>query len=92
MPKPTIVQTLSAKLEREFGRGFAPRNMHRMLQFCQSFTDRQKVSTLSTQLSWCHFVELLPLGDRLKYAFYTEMCRIERWRVHTLRDQRTTNR
>ncbi|MBK5257701.1 MAG: hypothetical protein JJE39_16880 [Vicinamibacteria bacterium] len=43
------------------------------------------VSTLSTQLSWSHFLDLLPIKDPLARDFYDEMCRIERWDVRTLR-------
>ncbi len=41
--------------------------------------------TLSRQLSWSHFVAILPLKDDLQRDFYAEMCRIERWSVRTLR-------
>lgn len=80
-----IVSTLSAQLGSDFGKGFSKQNIHRMLQIIQAFPDREKVSTLSKQLGWSHFVELLPLGDNLKFRFYSEMCRIERWSVRTLR-------
>jgi hypothetical protein len=43
------------------------------------------VSTLSRQLGWSHFVEIIPLEEDLKRDFYSEMCRIERWSVRTLR-------
>ncbi len=43
------------------------------------------VATLSKQLSWSHFVEILALDDPLKRGFYAEMCRIERWSVRVLR-------
>lgn len=43
------------------------------------------MSTLSTQLSRSHFVELLPIKDPLARDFYAEMCRIERWHLRTLR-------
>ena len=39
------------------------------------------VSTLSTQLSWSHFIESLPIKDALAREFYAEMWRIERWVV-----------
>jgi hypothetical protein len=45
------------------------------------------VSTLSTQLSWSHFIELLPIKDPLAREFYAEMCRIEHWDVRTLRQK-----
>ena len=37
------------------------------------------ISTLSRQLSWTHFIALIPLKDDLQRDFYAEMCRIERW-------------
>ena len=44
------------------------------------------VATLSRQLSWSHFRELLPLDQPFKREFYAEMCRVERWSVRTLRE------
>ena len=40
---------------------------------------------LARQLSWSHPVAIMPLNDPLKRDFYTEMCRLERWSVQTLR-------
>jgi predicted nuclease of restriction endonuclease-like (RecB) superfamily len=45
------------------------------------------VSTLSAQLGWSHFVEIIPIKDQLKRDFYAEMCRVERWSVRKLRDK-----
>src|SRR5262249_10860833 len=75
----------SAKLVPEFGEGFGVRNLARMTRFAEVFPDEQIVSTLSRQLSWSHFVEIIPLPDDLQREFYAEMCRIERWSVRTLR-------
>ena len=56
-----------------------------MLRFAEAFPDQRIVRTLSEQLAWCHFLELLPFDDSLKRDFYAEMCRLERWSVRTLR-------
>jgi predicted nuclease of restriction endonuclease-like (RecB) superfamily len=48
-------------------------------------TDERIVSTLSTQLSGNHFIELLSIKDPLTRKFYAETCRIEHWDVRTLR-------
>jgi predicted nuclease of restriction endonuclease-like (RecB) superfamily len=80
-----IVSTLSTQLEREFDMDFSPRTLFRMMQFVKAFPDREIVSTLSTQLGWSHFIELLPLKDDLQRQFYAEMCRMENWNVHMLR-------
>jgi len=80
-----IVSTLSAQLETEFGRGFSKRNVFNMVKFASLFQERNIVQTLSAQLSWSHWVELIALDDELKRKFYSEMCRIEKWSVRTLR-------
>ena len=45
----------------------------------------QILATLSQQLSWSHFLAIIPLKDPVQREFYAEMCRIERWSVRTLR-------
>lgn len=80
-----IFSTLSGKLVAEFGRGFSQQNLFRMADFAGAFPEERIVATLSQQLGWSHFVELLPLKKHLQRDFYAEMCRIERWSVRTLR-------
>ena len=40
-----------------------------MIKFYQEFPDFEKVATLSQQLTWSHFVEILPIQDELKRDF-----------------------
>ena len=80
-----ILATVSQELSAEFGVGFSYAALTRMVRFAEWMTDERIVSTLSTQLSWSHFIELLPIKDPLARDFYAEMCRIERWDVRTLR-------
>ena len=80
-----ILATVSQQLTAEYGDGFSLRSLYRSIQFCQLLPDEAIVSTLSTQLSWSHFMELLPIKDSLEREFYAEMCRIERWDVRTFR-------
>lgn len=82
-----ILPTLSAKLVPEFGEGFSQRNLARMIQFAEVFPVQEIVSTLSRQLGWSHFVEIVPLKDQLQREFYAEMCRLERWSVRVLREK-----
>jgi DUF1016 N-terminal domain len=82
-----IVATVSRQLTEEFGKGFARPNLFRMLGFAEKFSNEEIVSTLSRQLSWSHFVEILPVKNDLARDFYAEMCRIERWTVRTLRER-----
>jgi hypothetical protein len=78
-----ILATLSQELIAEFGRGFDATNLTRMMKFVESFPDEEIVATLSQQLSWSHFRELLPLEQPLQREFYAEMCPMGGWRVRT---------
>ena len=80
-----ILATLSQELSVEFGRGFEVSNLARMVKFAEAFPDENIVATLSPQLSWSHFRELLPLDKPLQRDFYAEMSRLEGWTVRTLR-------
>ena len=80
-----ILVTVSQQLEAEFGEGFSYSALTRMVRFAESMTDEAIVATLSQQLSWSHFMELLPIKHPLARDFYAGMCRIERWDVRTLR-------
>lgn len=82
-----IVAALAQQLVVEYGQGFSEKNLRHMINFAQSFPDEQIVSTLSRELSWSHFKEVIYLDKPLQREFYTEMCRIERWNVRTLRRQ-----
>lgn len=46
------------------------------------------MATLSQQLTWSHFVELLPIEDELKRNFYASMCKNENWSVRVLRERK----
>ena len=66
-----ILPTLSAKLTERYGGSFSMRNLYRMSKFVEYYPDAEIVSTLPTQLSWSHIVELLSLRSdeaRLYYA------------------------
>lgn len=81
----SIIASLSEKLVLEYGNGFNQKNLHRMVQFSEVFPDEQIVVSLTRQLSWTHFVTLIPIQEALKRDFYAEMCRIEKWNSRTLR-------
>lgn len=65
-----IVSRLATQLVAVYGRSYEARNLRRMMQFAGQFPDFSIVSALTTQLSWTHVVEVLPLktpGARLFY-------------------------
>ena len=82
-----IIRTLSDTLTPQYGQGFGHRNLFRMVAFSTLFPNPKIVSTLSTQLGWSHFLEILQFKDSNRREFYTEMCRIERWSVRALRQK-----
>lgn len=82
-----IVHSLSAQLGGEFGKGFSYSALTRMVRFAESFPESAIVATLSQQLGWSHFKELIPLKDSLQRDFYAEMCQLERWSVRMLRQK-----
>ena len=83
-----VVAEVSKRLEQEYGSGFDKTSISRMIKFYQEFPDFEKVATLSQQLTWSHFVEILPIQDELKRDFYAAMCMQENWSVRTLRERK----
>ncbi len=79
-----IVQTLSGKLILEYGRGYSRTNLFYMIRFAEVFSDLKIVQTLTGQLGWSHFVQIIALDDPIQRDFYAQMCRIERWSTRTL--------
>ena len=55
-----------------------------MINFAKASPEAEIVATLSQQLGWSHFRELLPLKEPLQREFYAEMCRVECWSVRTI--------
>ncbi len=82
-----IVPTVSAQLENKYGRNFTEKNVRRMLRFAEQFSDFQIVVTLSRQLSWSHFVELLPLKTLEARMFYAQNASNNLFGIRELRRQ-----
>jgi hypothetical protein len=58
-----IMQTVSAQLTAEYGRGFSRFALSRMVKFAELFPNREIVAVLSQQLGWSHFIEIIPLEE-----------------------------
>ena len=83
-----IVAQVARQLQEEYGtKGFDEKNIRRMMQFAQSFPDYQIVAPLSRQLSWSHFMEVLPVKDPLAREFYVTLAASERWGRNRLRKE-----
>lgn len=83
-----VVLEISNRLSVDYGEGFNRSAISRMINFYQEFPDYEKVATLSQQLTWSHFIEILPIKDELKRNFYAAMCKNENWSVRTLRERK----
>ena len=81
------MQKLADRLVLDYGSGFSRRNLFRMVKLYQYFSDLPIVTTLSAQLSWSHFVEIIKIEDELKREFYIRMCADARWSVRALRER-----
>lgn len=82
-----IIANVSAQLELKYGRNFAEKNLRRMMQFSIEFPDFEIVVTLSRQLSWSHFLVLLPIKNRQAKQYYVNLTISELWSVRELRHQ-----
>lgn len=82
-----IVSTVSTQLTEAYGKSFHLRNVRRMIQFAEQFTDEQIVVSLSRQLSWSHFIELFSLKSQEAKQFYAQKIAEESWGIRHTRKQ-----
>ena len=83
-----IVSAVSAQLQELYGtKGFEPRTIRRMMQFASLFPDLQIVTPLVTQLSWSHFLVVMPLKDEIQREFYLTMAASEHWSKRMLQSK-----
>jgi hypothetical protein len=65
-----IVVTLARQLTEKYGRNFEEKNLRRMLQLAEQFTEEQIVGPLARQLVISSFLVLLPLKSQEAKLFY----------------------
>ena len=82
-----IVITVSRQLVERFGNNYEEKNLRRMIQFVEKFSDFEIVVTLSRQLSWSHFLAIIPLKDNEAREFYGKISANNNWGVRELRKQ-----
>jgi len=80
-----VVEQIGTRLTADFGRGFEAKNLRRMIKFAELFPDSQIVASLMRQLTWTHFLEILPLKDEQSRLYYARTAGGERWSVRELR-------
>lgn len=78
---------LSKDLKVRLGKGFSRTNLIYMRLLYLTFPKSQ---TLSDQLSWSHYIELLGISDELERNFYEQQTILEKWSVRELKRQKKT--
>lgn len=82
-----LLEEISKRLTKQFGKGFSIQNLRRMRQFYMCFPIR---STISSELSISHYYELIRIKEKSKRDFYMSECINSNWDVKELQRQRTT--
>jgi len=82
-----LLDNLSKDLKLRYGKGFSKSNIIYMRLF---YIKYQKSETLSHQLSWSHYFELLKVEDDLERSFYEKQCIKENWSVRELKRQKNS--
>ncbi|MCL2878900.1 MAG: PDDEXK nuclease domain-containing protein [Treponema sp.] len=82
-----ILTTLSEKLVAKYGKSFTERNIYRMSQFADRFPNVEILSSLTTKLSWTHFIELLTLKSDEAWMFYAHNAAEQNYSIKELRRQ-----
>ncbi|MCL1791665.1 MAG: PDDEXK nuclease domain-containing protein [Peptococcaceae bacterium] len=65
-----IFATLSRKLVEAYGKTFEEKNLYRMAQFANTFTDLAELEKWAYVLSWSHFRELIRLKSHEARIYY----------------------
>ena len=79
-----LLTNLSKDLTRLRGKGYSRSNLFNMRLFYVRFP---KIQTVSGQLTWSHYLELLKCDDAMEMQFYFNATIKEGWKVRELRRQ-----
>ena len=83
-----IINEYSKRLTNDLGKGYSKRNLWLMLRF---YEFKEKMQTVSAQLSWSHYCELLSFENIDKINYYIELTKINNLSVRQLRDKIKSN-
>ena len=79
-----LLDKLSKDLTLAYGKGFSRSNLFMIRKFYLAFP---KIQTVSGQLSWSHFTEILKSENELEIKFYIRQTEKENWSVRELKRQ-----
>ena len=79
-----IIKEYSKRLTNDLGKGYSKRNLWLMLRF---YEFKEKMQTVSAQLSWSHYCELLSFENFDKINYYVELTKSNNLSVRQLRNR-----
>jgi predicted nuclease of restriction endonuclease-like (RecB) superfamily len=79
-----LLDQLSKDLTLEYGKGFSRSNLVYIRKFYLKFPIGE---TVSHQLTWSHYFEILKSDEDLEISFYCRQCERENWSVRELKRQ-----
>ena len=79
-----LIKEYSIKLTKELNKKYEVTALKRMRQF---YLIVQKGATVSHQLTWSHYVELLSLNDNNVIDYYIKICELHNLSVRQLREK-----
>ncbi|MEK6868274.1 MAG: PDDEXK nuclease domain-containing protein, partial [Nanoarchaeota archaeon] len=79
-----LFETISQDLKLRYGKGFSRSNVIYMRLLYLKYPKSQ---TLSDQLGWSHYIELLRIENDLERTFYEKQSILEKWSVRELQRQ-----
>lgn len=80
-----LLSQMSKDLSLKFGKGFSRSNLSYMRKFYNKYKKRE---TVSHNLTWSHYFELLKIDDDLAREFYQNQSISENWTVRELKRQK----
>jgi predicted nuclease of restriction endonuclease-like (RecB) superfamily len=83
-----IIKDYSKCLTIDLGKGYSKRNLWLMLQF---YLLSEKMQTLSAQLTWSHYVELLSIENIEEIKYYISITEKQNLTIRQLRDKIKNN-
>ena len=82
-----LMNRLARDLQAKYGKGFSRSNLSYMRRLYLYFPIRE---TVSHELSWSHYFELVKIEDELERSFYFQQSIREKWSIRELKRQKRT--
>ncbi len=82
-----VIPQVATRLSNAYGSSFQEKNLRRMMQFAEVFSDYQIVAPLARQLSWTHFTIIIPIKNQDERDYYAQQSIESKWSKRELRRQ-----